>query len=75
MDKTSGKIYGKNCKGQEKVERFRQCYGDKAEIEAFYSDSQSDAYMADIAKQAYYIKKEQVLKWAIGKWIKDFYVG
>ena len=67
MDKTSGKIYGKNCKGREKVERFRQCYGDKAEIEAFYSDSQSDVYMAGIAKRAYYIEKDQVLKWGLGE--------
>lgn len=63
MDKISGKIYGKNCKGQEKVERFRQCYEDKAEIEAFYSDSQSDVYMARLATKAFDVQGDIIKEW------------
>lgn len=65
MDKKSGKITGKNCKGEEKVERFRERYGD-AVIDEFYSDSQSDLPLARIARSAFIVEKDGV---TITKWI------
>ena len=63
MDKTSGKISGKNCKGQEKEKRFRQCYGENVVIGGFYSDDVSDQYMACIAEEAYMVKGNNIEKW------------
>ena len=53
---STGKISGKNCKGQEKVCRFRDIYPD-ATIDEFYSDSLSDTPLASIAEHAFLVKK------------------
>lgn len=55
----TGKIYGKNCYGEAKVEEFRRVYP-KATLEAFYSDSLSDLPMMRIADKAYLVKGEEV---------------
>ena len=47
----TGKIFGENCYGEEKVVQFRKMFGDK-ELEAFYSDSLSDLPMMKISQQA-----------------------
>ena len=47
----TGKIYGKNCYGEEKVVQFNKMFGEKT-LEAFYSDSLSDLPMMRISKQA-----------------------
>ena len=54
MDKHTGKMYGKNCHGKEKVRRFYEAHPN-AVTEAFYSDSLSDTPMARIAQKAYLI--------------------
>lgn len=54
MDKKTGKMYGKNCHGDEKVRRFYEAHPD-AVTENFYSDSRSDAPMARIAQKAFLV--------------------
>ncbi len=58
----TGCYAGKNCDGAEKLRRFRAEYGD-APIEAFYSDSMSDAPMAGAAAQAFFVRGDEVLPW------------
>lgn len=55
----TGKIYGKNCYGEAKVEEFKRVYP-KATLEAFYSDSLSDLPMMRIADKAYLVNGEEV---------------
>ena len=55
----TGKIYGKNCYGEAKVEEFKRVYP-KATLEAFYSDSLSDLPMMRIADKAFLVKGEEV---------------
>ena len=62
MSVSSGLIRGLNCKGQEKVRRFRECYPD-AHVEAFYSDSLSDTPMAELADAAYLIVDHKPEPW------------
>ena len=58
----TGKFTGENCKGQEKVKRFRKKYGN-AVIDDFYSDSLSDLPLARIAKRAFLVKKGKIREW------------
>ena len=55
----TGKIYGKNCYGEAKVEEFERIYP-KAKLEAFYSDSLSDLPMMKLAEKAYLVDGENV---------------
>jgi len=61
FDEKTGKIIGLNCKGKEKVERFKTEI--KGEINGFYSDSTSDKYLARLAKEAYYVSGDYVYNW------------
>ncbi len=61
-DVKNGKIIGKNCKGEEKVKRFKEIYQDKVVLNA-YSDSLSDVPMLKMAKNAYLVKNEQIIKY------------
>lgn len=63
-DMKTGKFTGENCKGNEKVKRFREKYGNTV-IDDFYSDSLSDLPFAKIAKRAFLIKKGKIHKWNI----------
>ena len=54
VDTRSGKIIGHNCKGEEKVRRFFERFP-RCGIESFYSDSMSDAPLAEIAAHAYLV--------------------
>ena len=63
MDKHTGKITGKNCRGEEKVMRFQKVFKDS--VDCFYSDSMSDAPMARMAGQAYLVKKGMPERWDI----------
>ena len=54
MDKRTGKISGANCHDHEKVRRFRAEYPG-AHTENFYSDSLTDAPMAEIADRAWLV--------------------
>lgn len=62
IDFKSGKFYGKNCYGIEKVERFSQQF-ELNLIENFYSDSRTDAPMALQAKKAFLVKRGKVVEW------------
>ena len=59
-DTKKGCIIGKNCKGEEKVKRFRKVYSNAKVFEA-YSDSLSDTPMFILAKKAYLVKNEQII--------------
>ena len=61
----SGKFLSKNCQGAEKVVRFEEIFSE-AEIEAFYSDSKSDTYMAKLATKAFLIKNNRIIDWEQG---------
>lgn len=63
VNPSNGKFTGENCKGEEKVKRFRAEYPD-AEIKKFYSDSLSDAPLAEISKEAYVVKNEKLIPWS-----------
>jgi len=62
VDFKTGKYFGPNCHGQEKVIRFRREFPGH-EIEDFYSDSHSDDPMAGIAKRAFMVKGEKLSAW------------
>lgn len=62
MDISSGRISGDNCRGEEKVRRFRREYPDAA-VEAFYSDSLADAPMAALAEKAWLVKGDRLSPW------------
>ena len=59
MDLRTGHILGENCRGEEKVRRFRREYGDAA-VEEFYSDSLSDRPMMELAERGYLVKNGAV---------------
>ena len=62
MDPHSGRILGRNCHDQQKLVRFRQEYPD-ASVEAFYSDSLTDAPMAEIAERAFFVTNKGPVPW------------
>ncbi len=64
MDENTGKITGKNCRGEEKPVRFREVFPEE-EIEGFYSDHPSDCYMAEMAREAYLVKGEEISPWTL----------
>lgn len=63
-DVKDGKIIGENCKGKEKVKRFRELYQDKEVMNA-YSDSLSDIPMFKLAQNAYLVSKNEITKYEI----------
>ena len=65
VELSSGKFLSKNCQGAEKVVRFEEIFSE-AEIEAFYSDSKSDIYMAKLATKAFRVKKNSIMDWEQG---------
>ena len=62
MNQRTGKIIGENCRGEEKVKRFRELYKDQ-QIDQFYSDSESDTPLKKLAVIAYLVKKNQIIDW------------
>ena len=62
VNKATGKYNGKNCYGEEKVNRFYKEYPNE-KIEEFYSDSLSDEPLANIAKSAFIVHDEYITKW------------
>ena len=63
VDKDTGMYLGRNCHGEEKVRRFSRAFPD-AVIDEFYSDSLSDAPLANLAKRAYLVKGDELFPWA-----------
>lgn len=62
VDAHAGLFDGLNCYGEEKRIRLLKERPD-AGIDAFYSDSLSDAPLAALAKKAYLVQGERVLPW------------
>ena len=62
MDPATGRLSGLNCRGKEKVRRFREKYPE-APIEKFYSDSEADTPLAEEAGQAFLVRKGVVREW------------
>lgn len=57
-----GSFEGLNCHGEEKVRRFREVFGNSA-VDEFYSDSYSDAPMAETASKAFIVKGNRIENW------------
>ena len=62
MDIRSGKIDGENCHDSEKVARFFAAFPD-GRIEDFYSDSLSDAPLAEIAERSFFVHRGELSPW------------
>ena len=56
------KFEGKNCYGEEKVNRFRKIFSNRA-ISNFYSDSLSDEPLASISDNAYIVQENNIIPW------------
>lgn len=63
VDEKTGVFTGLNCLGEQKLERFREQFGGRAEIDEFYSDSLSDGPLARMAKTAFLVDGETLLPW------------
>ncbi|MDR2718174.1 MAG: haloacid dehalogenase-like hydrolase [Treponema sp.] len=62
IDPYTYKFTGKNCHCEEKAARFRAMYP-TAVVTKFYSDSYTDAPLADMAEQAFLVQKNTITKW------------
>ena len=62
VDRKTGKTTGQNCHGEEKVHRFRELYPE-ATVERFYSDALSDTPMANLAREAFLVRKGHPEPW------------
>lgn len=60
MDKTSGRINGENCRGEEKVLRLKAT-GFTEGIDAVYSDTLTDLPLLNLAKRPFIVKKNKVM--------------
>ncbi len=63
VDPKSGIFHGENCRGAEKVRRLRERFGDGIAIGEFYSDSRSDAPLAELAERAFLVKGNKITEW------------
>ena len=64
VDIQTGHFYSENCYGKEKLARFREIFGEQ-EIDAFYSDSQSDFPLVRIAQEGFWVKGEKIVRYDI----------
>lgn len=62
VDPYTGHLTGPNCRGREKVIRFQRVFPNDF-IDEFYSDSQSDIYMAQKAAHAFIIEGAKIKPW------------
>lgn len=62
VDSRTGKYTGENCWGDEKVVRLKDQMG-ITHCDKFFSDSYSDTPLANIADEAFLIKKGQICNW------------
>nr|WP_122012242.1 haloacid dehalogenase-like hydrolase [Maliibacterium massiliense] len=62
VDKATGRFVSPNCYGKQKVVRLSDAFPDAC-VEAFYSDSLSDAPLAALAQHAYLVKGETLETW------------
>ncbi|MBQ3275510.1 MAG: haloacid dehalogenase-like hydrolase [Oscillospiraceae bacterium] len=61
MDRRTGRLLSPNCRGAEKIRRFREACGD-APVEEFYSDSFADRPMMELAENAWLMKNGAVVR-------------
>ena len=66
LNPDTGLYEGERCHGEGKVRALLAAYPG-AEIEAFYSDSQSDTPMARLARRAYLVEGERLTDWPVSK--------
>jgi len=63
-DMKTGELFGKNCKGAEKIERIREIFGD-FEVRAMYTDdARADGPLLAIAREKYIVTHGKVEKQA-----------
>ncbi len=62
VDPRTGRYTGRNCHGAEKARRLKEALPECA-VEAFYSDSLSDAPLAGLAARAFFVKGDRLLPW------------
>ena len=62
VNPSTGKLEGPNCRGEEKVPQFRQHYPNGS-IDEFYSDSESDVFLAQMARKAFIVKRGSIKNW------------
>ncbi|MGN0515325.1 MAG: haloacid dehalogenase-like hydrolase [Lachnospiraceae bacterium] len=62
VNEKTGKYTGINCYGEEKINRFKECFFD-ARIQNFYSDSKSDQPMANLAENAFIVNGDEIKEW------------
>lgn len=63
VDAHTGRYTGVNCWGEEKVRRFREVFGETADIDSFYSDSLSDTPLARLAQTAWIVRGDELITW------------
>ena len=64
VNKKNGKFMSKNCHDKEKVKRLNEEYSNYI-INEFYTDSQSDRYIAEISEKSFLVKKDKIFKYNI----------
>jgi phosphatidylglycerophosphatase C len=62
IDGSTGRVEGRNCRGKEKLARFREAFPD-AQIRDFFSDSRADGPLAAAAQHAYRVSGDRVSGW------------
>ena len=67
---SEGKIIGKNCKREEKVRRIKESFKNRTFMEA-YSDSEADLPILKLAKVAYVVEGNNIIKYKNGYKFKN----
>ncbi|MDR0270415.1 haloacid dehalogenase-like hydrolase, partial [Paenibacillus sp.] len=62
VSEKDGVTAGVNCRGVEKVRRFREAFPSD-EVNEFYSDSPADGPLAEIAQRAFMVQDGKILPW------------
>jgi putative flippase GtrA len=70
VDPLTGEFLSPNCRGEEKVRRLTVEYG-PVPVDAFYTDSPSDAPLAALAKRAFVVRGDRIIEWGAGKGAAD----
>jgi phosphatidylglycerophosphatase C len=52
-DRVSGRLDGRNCRSQEKVNRLREAFGEDVRLAAAYGDTAGDREMLDLAEEKF----------------------
>lgn len=63
MDPATGVISGKNCRGEEKVVRYKEIFGDSP-VEKAYGDSEADRPIMSLAREAFLVKGNEITSWS-----------